>query len=121
MSQHATQDKDRAAWLADKIRGVCEGDGYVNEAALLLVQQAQEIERLLADHARVLALQQASYEREIEADVAIERERWKKAMRLTWNLMKPLRPPVMGTGGYARGFDEGVATASKALRDAIDA
>ena len=105
--------RELLAWLRDDFERGLSSQGC--EAA------AVEIERLLADHARVLAFQQASYERELEADVAIERERWEKAMRLTWNLIKPLRPPVTGTGGYARGFDEGVATALKALRDAIDA
>ena len=37
------QGKDRAEWLADKI---CNGGDYAKEAALVLVQQAAEIESL---------------------------------------------------------------------------
>ena len=36
------QGKDRAEWLADKI---CNGGDYCKEAAIVLVQQAEEIER----------------------------------------------------------------------------
>ena len=38
--------KDRAEWLADKI---CNSGDYAKEAALVLVQQAVEIDRLRAD------------------------------------------------------------------------
>ena len=55
------------AWLRDDFERGLSSQGC--EAA------ADEIERLRADHARVLALQQASYEREISVEVEIERER----------------------------------------------
>ena len=113
-SRKAEDEIERLRHACSRMRQDCQDAGDA------LAKSEIENERLLADHARDLALQQASYERELEAYVAIERERWEKAMRLTWNLIKPLRPPVTGTGSYARGFDEGVATALKALRDAID-
>ena len=58
------------AWLRDDFERGLSSQGC--EAA------ANEIERLRADYDRVLALQQASYEREILAEVEIERERCAK-------------------------------------------
>ena len=56
------------AWLRNDFERGLSSQGC--EAA------ADEIERLRADYDRVLALQQASYEREIQGEVEIERERW---------------------------------------------
>lgn len=45
-----------------------------------------------------------------------ERERWEKALRLTWQMIDPLKPA--GTpSSYARGFDAGVAAALITLRE----
>ena len=61
-------------WLRDDFERGLSSQGC--EAA------ADEIERLRADHARVLALQQASYEREILVEVEIERERLRGHFRV---------------------------------------
>jgi DNA repair exonuclease SbcCD ATPase subunit len=49
-----------------------------------------------------------------------ERERWEAAVRAARKLIDPLHPAGQ-PGSYARGFDVGVETAMRTLREALDA
>ena len=49
--------KEKAGWLADKI---CNGGDYAKEAAIVLVRQAEEIERLREDAKKWQALAEAN-------------------------------------------------------------
>ncbi len=73
-------DKPEALRLADLIRSR-HGNDINDEAAAELRRQHEENERLreqrdalLAEHQQTLALQQRSYEREIQLEVEAERE-----------------------------------------------
>lgn len=49
-----------------------------------------------------------------------ERERWEAAVRAACKLIDPLHPAGQ-PGSYARGFDVGVETALRTLREVLDA
>lgn len=68
-----------------------------------------------------LALLQRAMKAETEAALlraALDAEtaRWEEALRLTWQMVDPLKPS--GTpGSYARGQDSGIVAALKTLRE----
>ena len=54
-------------------------------------------------------------EERIRQAVALERARWEEALRLTWQMVDPLKPAGM-PGSYARGQDSGIVAALNTLR-----
>jgi hypothetical protein len=49
------------------------------------------------------------------AAVLVERERWENAMRQTWQMIDPIRPPGV-PGSYARGTYQGIVDALTTLK-----
>lgn len=52
---------------------------------------------------------------ELRAALAAETRRWEEAMRLTWQMVDPLKP-AGSPGSYARGQDSGIVAALTTLR-----
>ena len=49
-----------------------------------------------------------------------EQRRWEKALRLTWQMVDPLKP-AGAPGSYARGQDSGIVAALTTLKENLEA
>lgn len=82
-----------------------------------LLYGGDAVARALAakNEAETNALKAVQEADELRAALAAETRRWEEAMRMTWQMVDPLKPA--GTpGSYARGQDSGIVAALTTLR-----
>jgi hypothetical protein len=119
----AAAEEISAHWAAH-----CDDEGYGPANLMRRLEEGipTEYAYTAGDFARLKAENEALKKEASDAATALpqavrnERERWEAAVRAACKLIDPLHPAGQ-PGSYARGFDVGVETALRTLREVLDA